>query len=187
MKERLVVVDVETTGIDADKYSLVSIGAVKINDPNDTFYGECDIWPGAAIDSGALRVNGMKIEEITAGERQSEAELTKAFVDWLPKDPIMIAHNASFDRDFIDAACKRGNINNPFGFRTLDVHTFVFMHLMRKGENIPKNLSLNNCLKSLGLPPEPNPHNALTGAQCEAQLFDKVLNYNGDEQKGIFA
>lgn len=187
MKDRLVVVDVETTGIDANKYSLVSIGAVSIEDPSKTFYGECSIWPGAAVDEGALRVNGMSMADITSAERKTEAQLVKEFIDWLPKNPIMIAHNASFDRDFIAAACERGNVYNPFGFRTLDVHTFVFMHLMRKGDTIPKNLSLNNCLKSLGLPPEPNPHNALTGAQCEAQLFDKVLNYNGDEQQGIFA
>jgi len=187
MKDRLVVVDVETTGIDAKKYSLVSIGAVKISDPSDTFYGECDIWPGAAIDTAALKVNGMSIEEITAGKRKSEAELVKEFYEWLPKNPIMIAHNASFDRDFIAEACDRAGFKTPFGFRTLDVHTFVFMHLMRAGETIPTNLSLNNCLKALGLPPEPNPHNALTGAQCEAELFDKVLNYNGDKQKGIFS
>lgn len=178
MKNKLVVVDVETTGLYSHKSSLVSIGAVKISDPKDTYYGECRIWPGAEVDPGALRVNGMSKQEITSLQRQTEAELIKDFLAWLPKGPVMIAHNASFDRDFIADACKRAGLKTPFGFRTVDIHSIVLLHLMRESEDpIPKSLSLNKCLESLGLPKEPNPHNALTGAKCEAELFIKVLEH----------
>ena len=49
-----------------------------------------------------------------------------------------------------------------------------------------KSLSLNTCLKIFGLPREPDPHNALTGAKCNVALFNSVMTYDGSDQVGIF-
>ena len=46
----MIVVDVETTGVDARKNSIVSIGAVDFENQKNQFYGECKIWEGAEID-----------------------------------------------------------------------------------------------------------------------------------------
>lgn len=173
MKDNLVVVDVETSGLDPKTFSIVSIGAVMI-ETGAEFYGECDIWPGAGISDGALKVNGFTYADITGGSKKSEADLVKIFLHWLPKNPIMIAHNASFDRDFMIEACNRAGVKSPFSFRTIDIHSIMFMHLLRTKKTVPFKLSLNACLKGLGLPPEPNPHNALTGAKCEADVFNKI-------------
>lgn len=187
MTENLVVVDVETTGIYPHENSIVSIGAVRVSDPSNVFYDMCRIWSDAKVDAKALEVNGMTHEEIKSEERQTEAELIQKFIDWCPERPLMIAHNASFDRDFVSEAAKRAGIDSPFGIRTIDIHSIVAMHLLRQGKPLPRRLSLDVCLKSLGLPPEPTPHNALVGARCEAQLFDAVMNYQeGDQDTSLF-
>ena len=188
MIENLIAVDVETTGIDANRNSLVSIGAVSISDPTNTFYRECVVWDGALITEEALRVNGFTHDQIVDAKKNNkttEGGMIGEFFAWLPDSPMMIAHNSSFDRDFVAAAAKRAGLINPFSFRTVDIHSIVMLHLLRSKSKVPKTLSLNQCLKRLGFPPEPNPHNALTGAQCDAVLFDKVLNYDGEEQLGL--
>jgi DNA polymerase III epsilon subunit-like protein len=184
--KNLYAVDVETTGIDARRHSLLSIGVVSLEDPSRTFYEECRVWDGAAIEQEALNVNGFTGLQAIDPSRQSEAELTVKLKEWLGPAPIMIAHNAAFDRDFVAAAFKRAGSVSPFSFRTIDIHSVVYMHLLRNKKDIPKSLSLNMCLKMFGLPREPDPHNALTGAQCNVALFNSVLNYDGSDQVGIF-
>ncbi len=184
--KNLYAVDCETTGVDARKNSIVSIGIVSLEDPTRTFYEECRIWDGAVVEQGALDVNGFTGLQVIDPAKQSEAELITKMIAWLGASPIMVAHNAAFDRDFVSAACKRAGLTSPFSFRTIDIHSIVYMHLLRTKKDIPKSLSLNNCLKAFGLPPEPNPHNALTGAQCNVALFNSVMTYDGSGQEGIF-
>lgn len=182
--KNLVIVDVETTWVKAEESSIVSIGAVNAADHTQVFYGLCRIWAGAEVDQKALKVNGMSYDDITNPDRQTETELIREFIMWLPDNPIMIAHNASFDRDFVAAAAKRAGGVSPFGIRTIDIHSIVAVHLLQKGKELPKRLSLDMCLKEMGLPPEPKPHNALVGARCEAQLFDMIVK--NKENDGLF-
>ena len=173
---KLYAVDVETTGLDPATTSIVSIGAVDIETPERTFYMECLPWVGALIHEGALKVNGFTIDQIMAFEK-SEAEAIQAFFDWATEggaSPIMVAHNASFDKLFVGHAAVRANIKNPFSFRSVDIHSIVYMHLLRTGKEIPQKLSLNACLELLGFDREPDPHNALTGAKCNTDIFKKV-------------
>ena len=52
----MIVVDLETTGVDPRKHSILSIGAVDFNNQENYFYGECRIREGALIDNYALAV-----------------------------------------------------------------------------------------------------------------------------------
>lgn len=176
----IIAVDVETTGLHPEKHSIVSIGAVNTGKPEQTFYIECNAWPGAEIDAGALKVNGFsKFDIIDNSEKRSEAYAMTAFLQWTRKiddKPFMLGQNVNFDSRFVDAAFARAGIPNPFNFRTLDLHTIAAVKLyLDKGELPPRDLSLNKILVALGLPPEPDPHNALTGAQCAYECADKLL------------
>lgn len=176
---KLFAVDVETTGLDPHKNSIVAIGAVDIEVPERTFYIECRAWEGAEIEDGALKVNGFTREQIEAQEK-TEAWAIENFFSWLTQDgdtPIMVAHNAGFDKSFVAGAALRAGCKNPFSFRTIDIHSIVYMHLLRSGNDIPTRLSLNECLQSFGLEKEPDPHNALTGAKCNQVLFKKVQHH----------
>ena len=176
--KKLIAVDVETSGLDPKESSLLSIGAVDIANPGNTFYVECRAWEGAYISSTALKINGFTEEQIQSFDK-SESEAIASFFDWLnqfPEKPMMVAHNASFDRDFIAEAAKRAELKTPFDFRTIDIHSITFMNMLCRRSTIPGRLGLNQCLEHFGLPKEPTPHNALTGAQCNADILMKILN-----------
>ena len=57
----------------------------------------------------------------------------------------------------------------PFAYRTIDTHTLCYMHMIEHGIQPPvakhrSALDLDRVLNYCGIPSEPAPHNALTGA-----------------------
>jgi len=181
----MIVLDVESTGLVPGVHSIVSLGALDLDDPTNQFYEECAVWEGAHIDDDALRINGFTREEV-AGEgarvRQSEADLIKAFVAWAtdrPKDRTLAAQNPSFDLEFVQAACARAGLECPFAKRTIDVHTLVWLHMIERGIEPPQKgghsaINLDFALQYCGIPEEPKPHNALTGAFCHAEVIARI-------------
>lgn len=178
----MIVLDVEASGLVADRHSILSIGALDLDEPTNQFYEECRIWDGAEVSEEALVVNGFSKEEITDASKQSEGDLMRAFIAWAtdrPKDRTLAAQNVTFDRLFLEAACARVGIEYPFAHRTLDVHSLVWMHMRSRGEVPPienrhSGINLSFALTYVGLPEEPKPHNALTGALCHAEVIARI-------------
>lgn len=179
----MIAVDVETSGIDPRTHSLLSIGAVDMQNPDNRFYGECRAWEGAEIEDEALNVNGFTREQIAA-QPLSECQLTKQFVEWVKTieggsaKPIMCGQNVSFDRDFIRHACERCDFRSPFNYRVVDIHSVAWYYIQMNGSRPPANLSLNRILEMTGAGREPDPHNALTGAMCAAEVISRMLTKN---------
>lgn len=180
----MIVVDVEASGVDYNKHSIVSIGALDFYNPKNRFYEECKIWHGAHIEDDSLKVNGFTAKEITDPTKKSETEIIRAFIAWATniEDHTMAGQNVCFDRDFLQAGAHRGHLNWPFAHRIIDVHTLAYMHMIKRGITPPlKNnhtaLSLDSELKYVGIPEEPKPHNALTGAMSHAEVISRLL-YN---------
>lgn len=178
----MIVIDVEASGVDYNKHSIVSIGALDFDNPNNQFYDECKIWHGAHIDDEALEVNGFTEKEITDPAKKSEAEITKAFIAWASdiEDYTMAGQNVSFDRDFLQAAAHRGHLDWPLAHRTIDVHTLAYMHMVKRGVKPPVEkhhtaLNLDKVLNYVGIPDEPKPHDALTGAMSHAEAISRLL------------
>ncbi len=180
----MLVLDVEASGTNYEKHSIVSLGALDLRNPENRFYGECRIWNGAHIMEDALMVNGFTEAEIADPTKQSEGELVTAFMDWshnLP-DRTLAGQNVSFDRDFVRAACDRADINWDLAYRTIDTHSLCWMHMVKRGIEPPLNaehkrsaLDLDAVLNYCGIPEEPMPHNALTGALSHAEVISRLL------------
>ena len=66
----MLIVDVETTGIDSQKHSIASVGALDFGEPQSQFYQECRIWEGAEVTLQALKVNGFSEEELHNAKRR---------------------------------------------------------------------------------------------------------------------
>jgi DNA polymerase III epsilon subunit-like protein len=180
----MIAVDVEATGLDADTASIVSVGAVDLDDPTNQFYEECCIWDGAHITPDALAISGFSPEEVGEGSgKQSEAELVQNFVAWAfdrPKSHTFVGQNPRFDGDFIAAACGRAGIEFPVAYRSLDTHTLCWAHMKARGEEPPVEnrrsaINLDYILKYCGVPAEPKPHNALNGALSHAEVFFRLV------------
>lgn len=179
----MIIVDVEASGTEAHKHSIVSVGALDLANPTNRFYEECRVWDGAHIMDEALAVNGFTKEQILDPKKQSEADLAHAFIAWSKDLPekTLAGQNVSFDRDFLKYACERaGHTEWPFAFRTIDTHTLCYMHMVGRGIQPPiarqrSALDLDAVLNYCGIPNEPEPHNALTGALSHAEVVARLL------------
>ncbi len=179
----MIVLDVEASGTEYEKHSMVSIGAIDFANPTRQFYEECRIWDGAHIMDGALKVNGFTEEEITDPKKRTESDVVHDFIAWAlsAEDRTFAGQNVSFDRDFVKAAAKRaGHTDWPFAYRTIDTHTLAWMHMVNRGLVPPTThnrsaLDLDAILNYCGIPEEPSPHNALTGAKSHAEVISRML------------
>lgn len=180
----MIIIDVEASGTDYEQHSIVSVGAIDFTQPERQLYLECHIWDGAKIMDGALEVNGFTEAEITDPKKLSEAELVQRFMEWTQEsaDRTLVGQNVSFDRDFVRAACERAHLAYDLPYRTLDTHTLCYMHIVKRGITPPHDtqhrrtsLNLDAILEYCGIPEEPHPHNALTGAKCHAEVASRLL------------
>lgn len=184
----MIILDIEATGTNAAKHSILSIGAIDFDRPNRRFYGECQMWEGAHIMEGALAVNGFSEAAARDQSKMTEAELITQFMEWTQEcaDRTLLGQNVSFDRAYVIHACERAHIQCDLPYRTLDTHTMSFMHMVKAGlvpeidpQHRHTNLNLNAVLVYCGVPSEPNPHHALTGAMCHGEVASRLLYGRG--------
>ena len=131
----------------------------------------------------ALAVNGFSRGEVTDQSKPSESDLVHHFLTWSESvsERTLAGQNVSFDRDFLKVAAERaGHTNWPFAYRTIDTHTLCYMHMITRGKQPPLEkkrsaLNLDAVLKYCGIPEEPSPHNALTGALSHAEVIARLL------------
>ena len=181
----MIAVDIEGSGTEPHVHSMLSLGAVDLADPARTFYGECRAFDGAKIEDEALAVNGFTREQATDPQKQSEAELVHSFITraGASADLTLAGQNVSYDRDMLKYAAQRAkHTAYPFAHRTVDSHTLAWMHMVKRGLTPPIDpehrrsaLNLDAVLLYCGIPEEPKPHNALTGAKSHAEVISRLL------------
>ncbi len=131
---REIVLDTETTGFDpmsGDR--LVEVACLEIEDfvpTGRSFHTYIDPCRDMPID--AERVHGLSGAFLRGKPRFEHAEVVEAFLDFVGDSPL-IAHNAGFDRNFINwelAKCGRGELPEPRWIDTLALakHRFPGMH-----------------------------------------------------------
>ncbi|MEM3815066.1 MAG: 3'-5' exonuclease [Candidatus Micrarchaeia archaeon] len=177
------VIDVETTGLDPKKNSIISIGAVDFSNPKRQFYRECRPWEGAIIEEAALSVNGFKRDSLFDPNKPSLKEAISEFLSWLLKseNQTLAGHNfGSFDSKFIQAAIEIYNLNHRIQSRSVDLHSICYADHLRKGIAIPMkwnkaNITSDYVFNYVGLPEEPHPHIAITGAKFIAESFSRLI------------
>lgn len=181
---RMIVIDIEASGTEYAKHSIVSIGALDFDNPENRFYRECRIWDGAHIMEEALEVCGFTEEEVTDTRKETEGEVTRAFLEWSEHmgDRTLAGQNVSFDRDFLKCACEREGLSWDLAHRTIDTHTLCYMHIVTRGLPPPidaqhrrSSLNLDAVLKYCGIAEEPKPHNALRGTLSHAEVISRLL------------
>ena len=178
----MIVLDIETSGTNPWKHSILSIGAIDFLDPERTFSKECQIRPGAHIDEEGMAVNGFSREEITDKNKETEEKIVSDFFDWAmkSKDHTVAGQNPSFDTSFLQIAADIYDQNFPLAHRTIDLHSICAMHMIKRGLSFPvehnrSNLNSDSIMEYVGLPAEPKPHIAFNGAKWEAEAFSRLL------------
>jgi DNA polymerase III epsilon subunit-like protein len=181
----MLVLDCEMTGLDPEKHSIVSVGAIDFENPDRQLYEECRAWDGAKIDAAALAVNGFTREQVIDPTKQTEGDLVHQVIQFAApmSDTTFAGQNVFTDLYFMRAAAIRaGHTAWPFAHRVIDIHSLCFEHMISKGlvppiDPIKKHsaLNLDTILNYCGVPSEPRPHNALTGAKCNAEVIARLL------------
>jgi DNA polymerase-3 subunit epsilon len=101
---REIVLDTETTGLDPRSgHRLIEIACVELDDliPTGRSFHRY-IHPERDIDPDAERVHGISLSFLTGKPRFGDAEVVEEFLEFVAGD-ILIAHNAAFDRNFVNA------------------------------------------------------------------------------------
>ena len=188
MKDRdLVFVDTETTGLDARTHEIIEIGLIRVS---QNWQGEnpefavvsqwsVKIHPRniATADPDPLRVNGYNVADWS--EAVTIEEALKTFVE-KTDGAIMVAHNVAFDAGFLDTNFSKYGIVNKMHYHRLDTVSMAYSVI----RNTPPvvRYSLAELCKYFGIVNE-NPHSALADARADFEVFKKLMNYGGTEQK----
>jgi len=168
-----IVVDVESDGPIPNKYSMISFGAVVVEDDENlpkTFYGKVkpisDIWiPEALAISKISREEHLKYDD--------PKKVMQEFSDWITKNskgrPIFLSDNNGYDWMFICWYFHTYIGSNPFG------HSSMNLNSLYKGteRNMKKNIRHLKKTK--------HTHNPVDDAKGNAEAFlafKKVFKLN---------
>jgi DNA polymerase III epsilon subunit-like protein len=178
----MIIIDVETTGLDPLKNSLASIAAIDFNEPEERFLETCRIWDGAEINPNAFLVNGLSIEELNDETKKKESDIVQNFIEWaLSRGDITVGgHNPSLDIAFINAALKRAGRKEALPRRSVDQHALAYAHMLKRNIDVPlkdnrTDLDSDAVMKYVGLPPEPKPHVGINGALWEMEAIHRLI------------
>jgi len=178
----MIVLDIETTGLDPGRHSIIEVGAIDFDCPGNYFNERCQIWDGAEIDLRALEINGLTLDEIQDQTNLTQKELLSRFMSWTVQieDKTIAGQNVDFDINFLNESYARCGLSFILGKRKVDQHSIVYAHFLKRNIRPPlkdgfSNLNSDFIMNYVGLPSESKPHRAINGARFEAEALSRLL------------
>lgn len=175
-KADFLVMDFETTGMDAKKHHIVSAGWVKISKSkiylNTAHYHL--VKSPASVGQSAV-IHGLHNSEVQQG---IELELLlKQLVQEL-KTSVLVSHHSALELSFLKQSCQNCFGRSP-AFKAVDTLKLELYKMQLKGGPVAQNsLQLPACLARYQLP-EVTEHHALSDAFACAQLLLAQLKSRG--------
>lgn len=162
------VVDVETTGLAADRGDRVCEVAVLRAAPNEEpVLVDGLVNPGRPIGAGASAVNG--ITDADVAHAPPFRELIPA-IDALLAEAVLVAHNAPFDLSFLNMEYARA------GARLPAAPVVCTLALARRHFRFPSN-SLGNLARQLGVPSGRQAHRAGADVEMTLGVFQVIVTH----------
>lgn len=178
----MMVLDLETSGLDYVKNSILSIGAIEFENPSNQFYIECRLADGTEADPESMAVNGFTMEEITSDDKEDLKSALLKFCKWMDtlKDRTIGGHNVQFDIRFLKHYFKIFDIDYKIGSRCVDTYALTYVHFLQRGVRPPMkdnkaDITSNVAFSYCGLEKEPMPHNSLTGVKMMAESMSRLI------------
>ncbi len=186
----MVVLDIETSGLNPNEHGLLSIGAVDLMRPKEIFYIECRLRRGETYDKNALYVNGFDKQNIKDPAKPRPREAIDQFDRWLKQRSVKVIaglHVAAFDVPFLNAKAEQTRSALRLHRRSVDLHSIAYAKMLSLKKLVPLTdgwsvMDVDSIYPFCGLPLEPTPHNALNGAKWEAECFYRLIY-----SKGLYA
>jgi ribonuclease T len=173
VREIYISVDVEAAGPVPPAFSMLSLGAVVVNDPKKTFYVELKPVNDKFVPD-AMKVVGRTLQDFAKTGRDPKDAMT-AFRDWVisvakAAKPVFVGFNATFDWAFVNFYFHQYLGENPFGFGGIDIKSF-YMGMTGCGWEDTRSSRIRTELKG----PSRHTHNALDDAIEQAEMFQRMM------------
>lgn len=166
---RIVALDLETTGLNPKKDSILSFGLIELKH-NSIHLNSA--WHEIVQTKDQIPESSAVIHNIT----DDDSAAGKPLEELLPKllqrlaGRVILVHYKNIEQNFIDAACRR-LYGSPFIIPIIDTLPIAQRLLEMRNHTIqPGNLRLFNLRQHFGLP-QYKAHNALYDALATAELF----------------
>ncbi len=176
----MIIVDLETSGVDFCRCGIWQIGAMDFK-TKEEFFGECRIDDDDIIEQEALRVIGKTEKYLRAG-KESQKDLLNRFFKWCKKSNTknFMCENPNFDVSFLEIKAKKYDLKFPFHHRAFDLHSasclkYLQVHGKFKIKDNKSNLGLSNTLKFCGMKDNRKFHNALEDVRLTAECFSRIF------------
>jgi DNA polymerase III epsilon subunit-like protein len=167
-------VDVETAGPIPGDFSMLSIGACTLFQPQRTFYIEIKPINQNTVEEAAS-IHKLSLERLMM-EGFEPMEAMTCFEEWLvneaaPKQqPLFVAFNAAFDWMFVNYYFYHYLGHNPFGHTAIDIKAF-YMGMAR----VPWTQTSWRYISPKYMTENHLTHHALQDALDQADMFKKML------------
>jgi DNA polymerase-3 subunit epsilon len=172
---RFVVLDTESTGLDARKDKLISIGAVAIIRQEIELADSFEIMMPIAYNTSSVMVHGIT-REASAESGIPEDQALAEFLSYL-RDGIIVGHHIGHDVEMLGNACEK-----HFGFRlfnetvdTLDLTLRLQAAGLLGNTNALVGYSLDDLCRHFHVVPHDR-HTASGDAFITAQIFIRLLH-----------
>jgi DNA polymerase III epsilon subunit-like protein len=165
----VIVADIETTGMSPKRNSIVSIGAVEFENPDNTFYGECRVEEGLEMDPVSFQINGFTVKQVTDRRKPQGEALLRKFSSWVEKidERTLAGDNIWFDTGFLKEKMRKSGIKWPFRGEPVELHEISPIN-----EGMPWSLDI--VLRIVGMPERKCAHNALDDAMLTAEAISRL-------------
>lgn len=173
--------DTETTGTSINNGDrVIEIGALELIDhvPTGKTFHEY-IYPEREVPAEAIAIHGITNEFLM--DKPKFYEIAQKWIDFVGEDGIFVAHNASFDMDFINMELHK------CGYQTYDDKDRVIDTLTIARKKFPgQHNKLSDLCKRFDVDDSARTyHGALLDAQLLAEVYYKLIY--GDGSAGLFA
>ncbi len=171
LNDEFVVFDVETTGLSAEKDTIIEIGAVKIKDRKIVDSFGTFVNPQRPIPENITNLTGISDDMVSDAPVIEDA--IKDFYAFIG-DADLVAHNARFDTSFLKNAAKRCGME--YRFASVDT-----LELARGLVSDVKNHKLDTLTKYFDIKLE-NHHRATDDAAATGEIFIKLCDLLAEKQ-----
>jgi DNA polymerase III epsilon subunit-like protein len=192
MTTHYISVDVETASLIPNTYSLLSVGAVLVDeDGHDDYFHSVmggiqtqdiewepetyDWWIHPDQTDARHRINALASHVIPYKTQLLNA--AEDFYDWCmdikgEENTLMfVGWPASFDYPYVQLFFKNAGLTNPFSYRTIDVKSYACGKL-----GLPFDCD-RSAFPDWFEPKPEMPHDALSDAMAQAETFARLLDY----------